>query len=570
MTFCLTSKITSVSPVQFGAVFDGITCDADAISKAANVARAMACGLSAPAGVACLISKAVNLTGIGRINFGADIEIVSAGAVDVGGFSGGNQVRWEFSNIQASSTLFVGPVPDHPYMRVTGFKSGSLRVGSCNYLQFWADETIPGQGSNGYSPEILLTGVTRKCEITDGGGHSWCNEMTFRGGRISELAVKGVGYAHNHLKFLDSTFEGENVKIDLQKCHHVRIERARFENVSNAPGVFMGADTYSCDIEATWSGVGSPRADFNIPLSVDDRGLGNSVRTERMASFRRKIVFSLNAGDTFLSNENGCCTTRPGIAKDAFAPFGAARITPHFDKYKVGPWQCIGLSGFLPVSLGQSFGFEAQYSDSLMRAVIYVYDAQMRPILSDDDGLSPLISFPGMTVLSKKDGRGYYAQAANMSADAISQSGTVIGADVAYIRLALVSGSSGGDFTKVAAFLWCPPSDLDDGPPDSTPLTLDGPPIKGTSPVGTVARDGTVRRICVASDDAVMSGSTGSTISVLSEIDAAPGDVVGWMSDTGDTLWSLVTASGPNTIEVDRESADALPDGRIFTARWMS
>lgn len=557
-----------VNVLDFGATGDGVTDDTAAIQLAIVDCVTSNKKLYAPAGFIFKIDSALDFSGVKDIEFLSDILVnpaIVGVPVTVGGFATGGVCNIKFASVTDGTSVITASAPSRPIFRISGMKSSAFAIGSCNYLQIYADDSSAATSSTAYN-DIYLSGAQRKVEITDAGGtSSWVNENRIRGGRIVELNIQGVSYKHNHNKFYNNTFEGSSVNISFVNCHTNFVYGARLEGTAASTGISFDANTYNNYVTKTWSGAGNPRSAYTVVTPITNSGQNNIVTTEHLINCEKVTVFSITPNSGVVSSGSDSSAFGSQVTSIHHPPYTKGLITPSLKKMSATSLDMLGLSGFIPVELGDVFGFYVDSADTAWRNFVYIYDADMKPITSEGAG-GAYISMPSL-VINTNSGRGYYGPNANLSAFGVSTyPGSVIRSEVKYIQLAMVSYAA-STFEEVSAFIYCQKRNRDavqgaqrfSRMPSINGVVTEGYVPQDTSILDTSTSPATIRYVSYSNetfaDGALVAGATSITVV---DIDAvANGDLVGILLDDGTTHWTAVSSLASSTFTIA-----AIPVGR--------
>lgn len=555
-----------------GVIADNTADNALALSAAADEARSSGKALYCPRLAGSIyLASAVDLTGIREIEINANIRVstdIDDVPITLGGFAAGGLVDWWFADIIDGSSVVTAAPPSRPIVRVTGAKSGAMHFGSCNYLQFYADAAQGAPYASTAYNQVHLDGVTSLLEITDSGsaigGGSWINENTFTGGRIQRLRITGVGYAHNHNKFYDNTFEGANTELAFEQAYANRIYGARFENVSGAPGAIFAATAYSNTIECTWSGTGNPRAEFIRAIGVVDEGQGNAVYRQAETVFKNVPLFSLGGGSQIISTATETITPNPRICPvnggiDNIAT--RAVLTPGFLDFSVGANRYVALTEPIPVQRGDVVQFGADFDGALARLAIFVLDENMRPLVSEGAGGA----FISQLSAGFTSTYGRYGSSGNLTAAQVElAAAAIIRSEVKFIRVGVYFGVA-ARVRHISAGLRVQPFGRGralDFAALNAPRTLGGTPTMGFAPYGHTIFDRTahaIKHVSFQYETALLAetAAAGTTLTVVAATGVANGDIVGVMLDDQSVHWSSVSGLSGSTFTIA-----AIPTGR--------
>ena len=559
---------------------NGTDDDKTAVVAAADYCRLSGKGLYCPPGYNVKLSSSTSLKDIRNIRIESDI-VISTGTLTVGGnVNNGKFSIFLQSVTNGTSTLTAAP-PASPIVRVTGVTASDISIGACNYIQLYADASISNERFVAYN-QFKLTGAVSLLELTDSGASlSYVNENAIYADRIIRYKVIGVGYAHNHNKLFHPCMEGANVEIVFSgnQVSANQVYGARFEGAGAAPGVTFGAGTYSNTVIGTWSGVGSPRAQFSVPLPVIDSGSGNMVTTEAAFQFRKTTLFSVGPNSQILSTATDTVAPDPRIAPANAGVnnmVNKAVIKPSLEGfYLADTFQWVALTDPIPVQLGDVIGFDADFDGSLVRTYIFVLDEDMEPLLDNSGG-----AFISQAATTFNATYGSYSPGANISALPVrNNTAAVIRPEVKYVRVGFTLGVAG--FVRFfSAFLYT--QALNRGKSEGAEIftaarSLNGTPTQGYAPLNTLVYDSTanVTRRCSFQYEtrvkgALAEGATSVAVAAISTV--ADSDVVGLLLDNGETHWTAVSGLAGSTFTIAAIPAGrTVPDGaRIVFNRWAS
>lgn len=553
----------------FGMKIDNVTDDAAALTKlaAACVARNLPLYVPRTAlNVGCYLASAVNLRGVGEIDFRAPIRVNPAIVeipVRVGGLYNSSGKTWNIPLITDGTGSFAA-TPPRPLLEISGLIGSKVSLGAQRYVRLTADSALNTTDAATAYNSFELDGVFGLIEIT-GVGTGWINENTFYGGRVIRLNIlKGVGtYVHNHNVFINPTFEGNLVNIRIDGSSN-RIEGARFEATTAAPGVEFLAGSDNNIITCYWSSTLDPAELFRSPsIPVVDNGIGNAVMRPQQFQWRETPLVSINPSCGLVASATACGAPDPSIGA-AGPDTQGARLVPGLQTVTVAEaWRHIFTTVMIPVNKGDVIAFRADFAGSRIRTKIYVFDAEQK-LLTSEGGGGAFVSQLSTTFTS-----GVYAQSANVAASAIAPA-SVQRPEVKYIVVAAWFGGVTGSIKQLSASLMAARG----GPTDRTlsyarPNTIaavSGVPTAGYMRVGYAVHDtaaNILRRVTFAHETtvtaALAAGATSVTVTTASTI--ANGDLFGVVMDDGETHWSSISALSGATFAIT-----AIPAGRSVAA----
>lgn len=580
----------NIDVCTFGAVLSGsddydIT-NAAAVNAAAVVARATNQGLSCRPGPLLRLGAAVDLTGIRIIDFQSPVRVspaITGVPIEVGGYAFTGQVcHYSFLEVTDGTSEYATP-PSRPIIRFIGVKGADVRIGTCNYVQFYAHEARGSAfGSTAYN-RVFLDGVQGLVELTDAGGYSWVNENSFYRARMLRCRIKGVGYGHNHNRWYEPGFEGDEMSVEFINCSSNTMLGVRGEGVGpSAPGIKFDALAFSNKVSFSWVGSGTPQDDFRRVVPMTDLGQGNLVTTEAATMFTKLRVASI-APQLLLSTATDTTAYDPSISPNEYGVIaglglGRAVLDPGFDTFGFDANRIIISTDRIPTVRGRVFTFDCDFDGALFRPLVTVYGANGKPLLSENGG-GPYVTFLGMSALDTTYGT--YSLGSNVGADdLVNAPVTILRGEVAFVRVALVSGVAGR-----ARFLgintWS--RRLMDGKIETAgtirgaTLTLDGKPTRGFFPRRATVRDRNANLFYdndfeyeASTTAAVSSGGTSVTISAAGGV--SNGDLVGLEMDNRIVWWTEVSALSGATFTIAAvPSGRNIPSGaRAVFNRWSA
>jgi hypothetical protein len=564
-----------VSVKDFGVVGDGVTDDRAALLLAKTYAISSGKGLWCPSGMTVRLGSSTDLRGVKRLNFESNI-LVAAGTLTVGGFfnSGGGDIR--LANVTNGTSLFGAP-PASPVLRITGLSESFVSLGACNFAQLYAEGAGEDRGVS-YN-QFRITGMVTLLELTDGGvgGTPYVNENFIYADRLVKLSIVGVNYPHNHNKIFHPCMEGSAVALTFTNTTNNSVYGARFEDVAASSGVTFASSAYSNTVLASWSGV--TYGQFATPILVTDSGRNNMVATESSTQFRKSPLFLVDANSMIVGTSTACAAPNKRIAPTTnglTALPSPALITPSLNGFTVDSFTTIGMSDLIPVSLGDVVVWDANYSGALMRPLVWVYDANQNPLLSEGAG-GAFYSQVNLTTFDTT--YGYYTVGTGLGANDLIP-GFVRRSEVKFIRVGIIS-SSAGLIKSIGASIFTQalgrgPTENATQQPYSLPV-LDGAPTRGYAPFNFAVWDKTAKVMRWVSyqyenklNGALSAGNTSATVSAAGSI--ANGDICGILLDDGTTHWSAISALAGATFTIAAIPAgrSAANGARVVFNRWAS
>ena len=572
----VSAKLTDVvSVTDHGLVGDGVADDTAAFIAARDEALSAGKGLTCPPGKSVKLSGDVSLKGIRNVDIQSNI-IITGGTLTVGGAVNLGQCRIALQAVTNGTNALTAAPPAAPVVRVTGVANSDITIGTCNYIQLYADAAVTSDRLVAYN-QIKLTGGVSLLEVTDSGvALSYVNENFIYAARVIRYRITGVGYAHNHNKLFHPCMEGANAEVTItgNNVSANQVYGARFEATDAATGITFGAGTYSNTVIQTWSGIGDPRNQFSLRIPVTDLGEGNCVTTETAHIFHATPLFSINANSVIAATAAQSVAPNPRITpsnagvdnltgRQVLVP-GLAGVSPVFaSRY----W---ALTEPIPVKLGDVVSWDFDFDGSQVRTAVFVLDANMQPLTSEGGG-GAFWTQAGCTFTSTY---GRYGQGADQSA-AVSP-GVVARAEVAFIRVALYAS---GFVRNLGATLHTQPMGRgraqQAAAPKTAVLSINATPTRGYLPLDFMIYEttgGTWKRVTFQYESrvsgALSAGATSVTVTAISTV--ADGDVCGILLDNGQTHWTTVSGLSGATFTIAAIPAGrSVPDGaRIVFNRW--
>ena len=596
----------SYSITDFGAVGDsniesgGGTDDTAAINLAITAAKAAGRELYAPPDKVFRITSAIDLKSLKTINFEGRIyadNITSGPAVVIGGLSAETGARIHFREIHDGASR-IGSSPTHALLQINGIKNSIVEIGTCRYLQLYANNASSTTSSNGYNQFKL--GHCHKVELKGENNASWNNENIFFGGRLQTLHIgKSTSeYKHNGNIFMMPTLEAA-IDINIQAGHSNMLRDVRFESASTGTVVFSASANRNV-ISCLYSGTGVPQNAIEDPIDpgdVTDAGYGNIVTRHDLHLYNQHILFSLGAqtpllisgtpGDTgskISSNQKGLFETNessvslPGTTTAAIGVWpgisGSTKLTYGFrDIYG---------SDCIPVEVGDLVAFEWGVSTGMLRYAVKIYDANQKLITTAEgaDGayIGGSISFDATN--------GVYKISSNLDDSDSLSTGTYVfdvrRSEVKYVRIYVYAGAA-GNVEHCTGYLYEKPMRqskiIASSISQNSNFCLPSIPTGGFVKQGTMCTkdDGTAIYINKFEHETTLDadeagGSTSITVDAIGSV--ANGDVVGIALVDGTTHWGVVASLSSDTFAVSAlpSSPDpiALAGARVVFNRWAT
>lgn len=566
-----------VNAVAYGLVGNDTANDLAALQAAAAIAISTGRTLYVPSGYRIYLGGTLDLRGVTKIDIRSNIRI-PVGMVIVGGFfnTGGGDIR--LANVTNGTSLFGAP-PATPVLRITGVSESFVSFGSCNYAQLYAHATGGSAEDRGVAyNQFRITGMVTKLELTDAGtgGAPYVNENFIYADRLVKLSIIGVSYPHNHNKIFHPCMEGADVALVFTNATNNSVYGARFETVGASPGVTFNATAYSNTVLSSWSSVVYNQ--FVTPIPVSDSGRNNMVATESSTQFRKSQILSVDANSMIVGTATACAAPDRRIAPTVNGTTGLpspAIITPSLAGFTVDLFTPIAVSDLIPVSLGDVVVWDWDFTGSLLRPVVWVYDVNQNPILSEGAGGA---YYSQVDVTTFDTTYGYYTAGASLAAN-ISP-GYIRRSEVKFIRVSAFCSTAGliksmgvSIFTQA---LGRGSTEMATHAQLSLPV-LDGAPTRGYVPFNYAVWDKTAKVMRWVSyqwetklNGALSAGNTSATVSAAGSI--ANGDIVGILLDNGTTHWSAISALAGSTFTISAIPAgrSAANGARVVFNRWAS
>lgn len=571
----LLSQMANVQ--SFGVVGDGVTDDRAAVLAAKTYAISTGKTLYAPAGLTILLGASTDLRGVKSIDFQANI-LIPSGTVTVGGLFNDGDCNIQFRNV-LNGTSTLGPPPASPTLRITGLSNSFVSVGSCNYIQLYADANDSDDRAVAYNIMQFVGSIT-KLELTDSGvAFSYVNENFIYADRIIKYSIIGVGYGHNHNKLFHPCLEGTDVQLTFTKCSVNQVYGARFEDMPVTPAVTFAANAFSNTVMGTWSGVGNPRGQFTNQVKFTDLGQGNMVTSEAATQFHKTPILSVNANSMIVgtATSSGSPDRRISASAGGLTGFAsAALITPSLAGFSSSNFDMIAISDPIPVKYGDVIYWDGEFSGSLVRPIVWVLDENQKPLVSEGVG-GAFYQQPDMTSFNTT--YGFYSPSANLDAAGLLP-GAIIRTEVKYVRVGVLQVGA-GLIKSINASIYTQAlrrSPTEDAARTSFSIpVVDGTPTRGYVSTNFAVWDKTARELKVVTyqfetqtNGALAAGATSVTVVAPGSI--ANGDLCGILLNDLTTHWTSVSSLAGSTFTIDAIPAGkaAASGNRIVFNRWAS
>lgn len=558
----LRSRYTLVE--DYGAVGDGTTDDATALTNAASAAASSGRTLVGEPGKTYRIESDVVLRSI-HVDFSRSVVLVvgSATKLIVGGNSNNAPTRPQsFYQVYRD-----GGVNANPTVRVLGMKNGTLTIDYCDYLQLYADTDTASSVDSSIAYSVFNLNYCQKLELAtnpspSGSTTQWINENTFNLKRTATLNVKGT-YHHNNNIFNTGCFEGGAV-IDFEVGTSNVINCARFESTNT---ITFDSGTWHNKILQTFeSDQLEPYRDTASSFTYTDNG-NNYVHYFADTLMRRYPLLVISPGtcQSYTNNSNANQTTLSRVNLQAYG----------IEKFSRDSGGILFESPLIPVKMNDGFLFKADITR--FRTAIRLYDSDRKLInITDHPSMSGYISGrSGLTF----DGTSQWDNSSNVNGSWFRINNSA----VAYVKHNITGGSSGTgvpfsymslellDFNgRVNNRVVPSATHAKNASASSSPTRGYAPEVgvKVSNTAGgwftnTFSKDTTITVAQVATD---------TTITVASVTSITSGDIVGLELDDGSTHWTTVNGAPSGSVVT---LTNALPSGaaagkRVVFNRWIS
>jgi hypothetical protein len=564
-----------INALDYGVVGDGVADDASALLFAAAACVASGRPLYMPRGYTVRLSSSVDLRGIKYIDFQADI-VIPSGRVTVGGFFNDGDGVIRFANVTNGTSLFGAP-PATPVLRVTGVSQSFIQVGSCNYLQLYADSAISNDRSVSYN-QWRINGMVTLLELTDSGGAlSYVNENFIYADRIVKYKIIGVGYDHNHNKLFHPCMEGADVSLTFTKCYVNQVYGARFEETADSAGVTFAASSYSNSVFGTWSGTGNPYGQFTTPIPVTDAGEGNMVTSESASMFRKTPILSVGPNSLIVATSSDSVASDMRIAPKikGIDGFSDTILVPSLNGvFNPTAFGRIAASDLIPVQLGDVVVWDLDFEGAFLRPIIWVYDENMTPLTSEGTGGK----YISMVDTGFDSTYGFYGATSDLTKNCLPAA--VVRPEVKFIRVGFTS-STAHIYRYLGASIFT--QSLKRGPTEGEAMirnsvaNINDVPTRGYAPTGFSVFDRTAKiwrwvafQYETTLNGALVAGAT--SVTVIAPGTIANGDLCGILLDDDQTHWSAISGLSGSTFTITAipPGRTAPNKGRIVFNRWTS
>ena len=554
----------------FGGDFSEAYDSSNAANRAAELSRASGGQITVTSKVSLAFKSQVDFRFLTLDLVNVDITVDNAieDAILMGDrATGGYSSNQKIGLVVRDGDSGFSPDLNKPIIRVSGAKGQDIYIRACPFVLFYADTNTAvnyNESSSAYSTfsgESVRVIKLGTAPTTDGSLVQWINENTFNFKRVDKVIIGGT-YSHNHNIFNTGTFEGEP-EILIEKGNSNVFKNIRFEKYEGLadPIITFGGGTWGNLIEQSW--YSSYRRLFenrDEDITLTNSGFGNGLVRSADYMLRNIDILSICRGNVTTFSNTGLNTTS---VKGFYAEVNDA------DSYKMSVgFRKILKTDFIPCRAGCGFNVEMQETASI-RVKWLAYDQDFNPVnIANNvnaglDGSTSILSGNSAT------------QGANVSNSIFA----VLGNEIAYLRIEIISGSSGTDidYLNIKAIVdYAYRRNLSEGClAGLCQPTCTGVPSKGYAVVGeTVADDATGTQYrCTASTDKLTSGTSASgstTLNLDSVSGIGIGDVVGVKLSSG-THWTTSTGQLSATqIALSDALPEVIPAGRrVTTSRWV-
>lgn len=338
------------------------------------------------------------------------------------------------------------------------------------------------------------------------------------------------------------------------------------------------------DLTTHWTAVSSlAGSTFTIAAIPAGKAAasGNRVVFNRWSSqgyiqYQKTPILSVNQNSMIVGTATSSSSPdkRISASGNGITTNPPAVITPSLAGFSAPTFELIALSDPIPVTLGDVVLWEGDYSGSLARPIVWVLDANQKPLKSEGGGGA----FWSQVNLSSFDTTyGFYTTGTGLSAADLLP-GTVARSEVKFIRVGMIQSTT-GLIKSLSASLYT--TLLNRGASEGPARTLfslpvvDGTPTRGYVTTNFAVWDRTaaaMKRVTyefeTQTNGALAAGAT--SVTVVSAGSIANGDVCGILLDDLTTHWTSVSALAGSTFTIDAIPAGkaAASGNRIVFNRW--
>jgi hypothetical protein len=338
------------------------------------------------------------------------------------------------------------------------------------------------------------------------------------------------------------------------------------------------------DLTTHWTTVsGLSSATFTIAAIPSGKAAasGNRVVFNRWTSngyiqYQKTPILSVSQNSMIVgtSTSSSSPDKRIGASVNGLTSVTSAVITPSLAGFSAPTSEVIAFSDPIPVTLGDTVLWEGDFSGSILRPIVWVLDANQKPLVSEGGGGA----YWSQINLSTYDTTyGLYTAGTGLSsADLLP--GTVARSEVKFIRVGFLQ-STAGLIKSVNVSLYT--VQLNRGASEGPARTLfslpvvDGTPTRGYVTTNFAVWDSgasAIKRVTyqfeTTTDGALAAGATSVTVNDAGSI--ANGDVCGILLDDLTTHWTSVSSlsSATFTIAAIPAGKAAASGNRIVFNRW--
>jgi hypothetical protein len=308
---------------------------------------------------------------------------------------------------------------------------------------------------------------------------------------------------------------------------------------------------------------------------------GNRVVFNRWASngyiqYQKTPILSVSQNSMIVGTSTSSASPdkRIGASVNGLTSVSSATITPSLAGFIASTSEVIALSDPIPVTLGDTVLWEGDFSGSLVRPIVWVLDANQKPLTSEGGGGA----YWSQINLSTYDTTyGLYTAGTGLSsADLLP--GTVARSEVKFIRVGFLQSSTGLIKSFNASLYTVQLNRGNSEGPARTLFSL--PVVDGTPTRGYVTTDFAVwdsgasamklvtYQFETTTNGALSAGATSVTVTSAGSI--ANSDLCGILLDDLTTHWTSVSSLSGTTFTIDAIPAGkaAASGNRIVFNRW--
>jgi hypothetical protein len=308
---------------------------------------------------------------------------------------------------------------------------------------------------------------------------------------------------------------------------------------------------------------------------------GNRVVFNRWTSngyiqYQKTPILSVSQNSMIVGTSTSSASPdkRIGASVNGLTSVSSATITPSLAGFIASTSQVIALSDPIPVTLGDTVLWEGDFSGSLVRPIVWVLDANQKPLTSEGGGGA----YWSQINLSTYDTTyGLYTAGTGLSsADLLP--GTVARSEVKFIRVGFLQSSTGLIKSFNASLYTVQLNRGNSEGPARTLFSLpvvDGTPTRGYVTTNFAVWDsgaGAMKRVTyqfeTTTNGALAAGATSVTVTSAGSI--ANSDLCGILLDDLTTHWTSVSSLSGTTFTIAAIPAGkaAASGNRIVFNRW--